>query len=230
VPSYFEAIADCGSFSRAKWKLKIRNTDFSNDDVTLKDYVEVCKTAIHELRHAEQYYRIAQGLYLGHLDFPGGIKKKKVSLVAQAHAEVVTAADIESALSLPHDVAQDAINNSARYDNFAQSAPLSHCAYGKVPNRPNDKWTLTVDNWLQRRFKPDMKKWGDEALEADGGVIDAQFYWRGELDVDTMALEAILEELLKKKWNNYERVKNRGRKDNAFAPPPARPAPHRPGH
>jgi len=234
VPSYFEALTDAGNFSRVKWKLKINNAEFSDDDVILSEYVEVFKTAIHELRHAEQYYRMAQGLYLGHLEFPGGIKKKKkqVSLVAPANPEAVTAEDLEAALDLPHDVAQDAINDSARYENFAQSAPLSHCAIGKLPNRPTDKWTLTVDNWLQRRFKPDMKKWGQAGLDANGGVIDKQFYWRGELDTDTQALEALLEGLLKKKWNNYESVKDKAR-TNAVAfppPPPAHPPAHLPAH
>jgi len=221
VPSTFKPLTDAGGFSRFNWKLEINDPEFGKDDVILEDYVEVCKTAIHELRHAEQYYRIAQGLYLGHLEFPGGLKKKKVSLVAAAHPEAVTAADIEDALGLPHEVAQDAINNSARYDNFALSAPLSHCVVGKFPNRPTDKWSYTVDNWLQRRFKPDMKKWGAMGLDANGGVIDKQFYWRGELDTDTQALEALLEGLLKKKWNNYESVKSKGRKDTvAFPPPP----------
>jgi hypothetical protein len=255
VPSYIKPLTDAGGFDRSEWKLEINDTEFSNDDVILSEYVEVCKTAIHELRHAEQYYRMAQGLYLGHLEFPGGIKKKKkkVSLVASANPEAVTADDIEAALDLPRDVTQDAINNSVRYENFAQSAPLSHCAIGKVPNRPTDKWTLTVDDWLQRRFDPRKKKWGSMGLAMDRSkpkgsvvdlededkwedtyvaVIDGAYYSRGELDTDTQALEALLEGLLKKKWNNYGSVKDKGRKNAvAFPPPPlAHPPVHLPAH
>lgn len=219
VPSHFEPLDDWGGFSRDKWELTIRNTDFKNDDVPLKQFVEVCKTIIHELRHAEQYYRMAQGVYLGYLDYPGSIKKKpKVSLTGQAPQEAITAADLESALSMAHKAGLSAINNSARYENFALSARLDHCVRGRVPNRPNDNWTLTVDNWLQRRFRKGMKEWGYKALGNNAEeVVETQFYWRGELDTDTMALEAILEGLLKRKWRNYDSVKNKGRKNAVFA-------------
>src|SRR5271157_1083943 len=114
VNTYFEVLKDRGNFLRSDWKLKLREMLFSDDNVILGDYVALYKTAIHELRHSEQYYRIAQGLYLGHLEFPGGIKKKGVSLVASSAPQAITAEDIEEALSVPHDVAQHAIGNSAQ--------------------------------------------------------------------------------------------------------------------
>lgn len=208
VKTNFCSLGSWGAFSRPTWLLQVENKYFAQDNIKLGDYVEVCKTAIHELRHAEQYYRIAQALYLGILEWPGD-KLSKARKLQNVN-------DIGAKVRMKHEAVQHAADESNRYDNFAMSAPLSHCVIGRLPNRPNDKWTLTVDNWLDRRFRPDMKEWGDKGLSASGGVIDKQFYWRGELDTDTMALEAMLEKIVLSKWRNYSGLKNSGRQDPAF--------------
>ena len=91
---------------------------------------------------------------------------------------------------------------------------------GSVPNRPNDKWSNTVDEWYLRRFKSDRKVWGQKGLDAAvGSLMDVQFYRRGELDIDTVALEKRLYDRLKLKWANFDLVKTKGRQDPGFPQP-----------
>src|SRR5689334_15332887 len=59
-----------GSFDWALWTLRIKQELLGEDNVTYETFLQVCRTAYHETRHGEQFYRIAQGLALGALAFP----------------------------------------------------------------------------------------------------------------------------------------------------------------
>jgi hypothetical protein len=59
-----------GSFGWTEWKLKLRKDRTVGAGLTYPKFVKYCRTMYHETRHAEQFYRIAQGLLLGTLHHP----------------------------------------------------------------------------------------------------------------------------------------------------------------
>lgn len=69
-----------GYFSWGGWILKLRSAPVENDRLLIADFARYCRTIYHEIRHAEQFFRIAQGLAAGTLKFP----EKSVDQVAQA--------------------------------------------------------------------------------------------------------------------------------------------------
>lgn len=73
---------DCGSFSWGSWRLSIDKTYTKKADIRYKDFVELCCSAYHEARHAEQFYRIAQGIAAEKLTFPD---KSKAQVIQDFH-------------------------------------------------------------------------------------------------------------------------------------------------
>ena len=59
-----------GSFNWVQWTLRVNRKYTALTGIRYADFVEVCSTIYHETRHAEQFYRIAQGLAAGTLQFP----------------------------------------------------------------------------------------------------------------------------------------------------------------
>ena len=60
-----------GAFRWRAWQLRLKRTLTKNLGLAYADYVKFCRTMYHETRHAEQFYRIAQGLAAGALKYPG---------------------------------------------------------------------------------------------------------------------------------------------------------------
>jgi hypothetical protein len=201
--------ADGGSMSRSDWEIDVSSPNFNNNNITLNAFCEILKTAYHEMRHIEQYYRIVQSLCLGINEWRGDEAKKL--------ARTSTGAEVEDRVGVQAAAATHAIGNLNRYDGFAYTQRLGHCVLGSVPGRPNDNWSNTVDEWYLRRFKSDRKVWGQRGLDAQvGTLMDVQFYKRGELDIDTVALEKRLYSQLASRWSNFANLKNAGRQDPAF--------------
>src|SRR5262245_10884335 len=59
-----------GSFSWADWRIRVRPNRLNKPGLRLYKFVELCGTFYHEARHAEQFYRIAQGVAAGTLQIP----------------------------------------------------------------------------------------------------------------------------------------------------------------
>jgi hypothetical protein len=78
----FATLGGWGAFSWTGWKLKVNKKYTGKDDIRYKDFVEVCCTIYHETRHAEQFYRIAQGLAAGKLKFPDASSASTVQKMA----------------------------------------------------------------------------------------------------------------------------------------------------
>lgn len=51
-----------GGFNWTDWSLEINDVFTSDDDITYRQFLELCRTVYHECRHCEQVYRCAQGL------------------------------------------------------------------------------------------------------------------------------------------------------------------------
>ncbi|MEL7500757.1 MAG: hypothetical protein AAFN77_24400 [Planctomycetota bacterium] len=61
----YGAAGGWGFYQGNNWSLTIDSQYFSQDAITYSDFRELASTAYHEVRHAEQDYRSAQGLALG---------------------------------------------------------------------------------------------------------------------------------------------------------------------
>jgi len=59
-----------GSFGWSGWTLRLRKDRTADSALSYEDFVKYCRTMYHETRHAEQFYRIAQGLAAGTLKYP----------------------------------------------------------------------------------------------------------------------------------------------------------------
>jgi hypothetical protein len=66
-PNYINTGGDSGSFSRVTWSMDINTSQFSSragvtkvSQLTLDEAAEIADTIYHEIRHSEQYFRIAR--------------------------------------------------------------------------------------------------------------------------------------------------------------------------
>ena len=138
----FKTMNDWGSFQWPIWTLKLKKQCTENDNIKYGKFVEFCSTIYHETRHAEQFYRIAQGLALGRLHYPdatpaevinqlavpaggGGVQAKLAMFggggVAATPA-LPNAMLLSRWLTIPLGTAQHAHASSAQFDTFTAPA------------------------------------------------------------------------------------------------------------
>lgn len=155
---------DCGSFSWGSWRLKIDNTYTKKDNITYRDFIELCCTAFHETRHAEQFYRIAQGLALGKLSFPdkskaeiiqdsqaigggGGVRAKIAAFEGRA---------MQSSPSTRRQMIARWLNIPVNVAGVAETAKLG---FDGFINLPKPSWfkrqtaLLEVEEWMRSTYK-----------------------------------------------------------------------------
>lgn len=103
-----------GAFNWTRWRLRINQCYTGQDAIRYKDFVELCSTVYHETRHAEQFYRIAQGLAAGNLRLPDA---KAVHVTQQLPARGAIQSCVVTS-------ATDAIDDDPRYLTATQRAHL----------------------------------------------------------------------------------------------------------
>lgn len=187
---------DCGSFAWGSWRLSIDSTYTGNDSITYKDFVELCRTAYHESRHAEQFYRIAQGLALGKLSFPdksrtqaiqdftklglggGGVRAKIALFEGKAmQTNVASRQMIARWLNIPQNVAGTAVTAKMGFASFIKSKPAwfkRQTALAEVEEwmRSTYKRTLgSMNEWAQSDHGP-FKIYRDLPEEHDAHEIE----------------------------------------------------------
>jgi hypothetical protein len=161
----FPAMSDWGSFSRLSWTLKITGTHTARDAVTYKNFVDLCATAYHETRHGEQWYRVAQALASGRIEFPdksgfskvqemtsSGVGGSSVSDRVRAFEgksfagqQDVRKALIAKWMGIPARVVDHAVIHQAYFDNFASSSVPAWFRRNTV--------VAEVDDWMRTRYK-----------------------------------------------------------------------------
>ncbi len=171
-----------GSFNWKRWTLKINQKYTGKDDIRYKDFVEICSTVYHETRHAEQFYRIAQGLSAGVLKFPdvsvaqnvqamgagGGTVRSRIALFESAATGrdplqqdmAGRVATIAQRLSIPANVAQHA---DVHRDYFANYLNASRPAWFKRPTVLNE-----VNEWMRATYKKTFSEMDTWAQGDDG--------------------------------------------------------------
>ncbi|MGH9349421.1 MAG: hypothetical protein ACRD26_19395 [Vicinamibacterales bacterium] len=157
-----------GLFTGDDWTLALSRKYTESDGILFSDFVVLCKAIYHEMRHAEQFYRIAQGLAAGDLRFPDTspqqvtqavasvkgattVKQKAASFEATALQTVHSASRtqvIQKRLGIPMPVVQHAEAMQARFGAFA------------VSERPAwfRKTTVIgeVEDWMRSTYKPTL--------------------------------------------------------------------------
>ena len=165
----FKAVSGWGSFNWTRWRLTLNRKYVFQDDIRYGEFVEFCSTMYHETRHAEQFYRIAQGLATGELEFPdasratviqrqadsaggvsariaqfGGGRAQDKSKIAGA-TSALDAKTVSKWLSIPQNVADHAVANRDKFGAFCKSAR---------PDWFQRESTLKeVEDWMRATYK-----------------------------------------------------------------------------
>jgi hypothetical protein len=169
-----------GCFLWDKWALHLNESFLQADDIKYGEFIEICLTAYHETRHAEQAYRVAQGLAAGVIAFPdklglelvqhggvaGGVAAKLASIknARMGARQAVIGMDptaraqvIADLLKIPLTTAQAAEASSAEFNDFLAL--------------PKPEWfrratsKLEVEDWLRADFKKTLHEMDSLAQE-----------------------------------------------------------------
>jgi hypothetical protein len=141
---------DSGTFSRVTWTITINTAKFSSrtgvskvSDLTLDEAAEIADTIYHEVRHSEQYFRIAR------IRAAESKKKKKADI----------AKELEADMSIPKDVAE-----AAAADPLKMGKDVAY-RIGEAK-----EWeSITIG--LHAEYKGIVNTWGDEADEARDSAL-----------------------------------------------------------
>lgn len=214
-----------GQFSWGEWSMEIGPDQIADNNIRCAEFVDLCATLYHETRHAEQFTRMAQGVRLGRLLFPGN---KKLPLFYKTHF-------ISKNMGMEYAATNYAVNHRNEYKTFAATPRLTHCTMGVAKGW--DNWDPTVDDWLQRtysRSKSTFSQIGQsDAVKGLGNIggqyskgggtmnvlggrrdaIEKQYYYRAEDEKDAFAIEALCGTALKNRFANYNARKNWRRTD-----------------
>jgi hypothetical protein len=180
----FKSLGDLGSFSWGNWSITVDNKRFKKA-LSKDEFVDLCCTVYHETRHSEQFFRVAQGLFLKRFDFPG-----KLPQGANLRMQV------GSALNIPPTIASQADIDKAGYNAFAASPKLPHCTTGSGPGWSN--WDPTVSDWLERTYSKSKQRFAERGQSAPSGTaIDRAWYRGAEDERDAFAVEELVKAALK---------------------------------
>jgi hypothetical protein len=178
----FRRRRDWGIFYCPSWRLTLNSQHVGNNNISYRNFLELCATIYHEVRHAEQFYRIAQGLALGRLTYPdvsraeviqatgggngvrsrialfGGGRVAGTGTIAAASG-LPTPALLTQWLSLPAQVTNHAHIHCAYFDNFTASA--------KPAWFKRETILKEVEDWMRATYKKTYSEMDVFAQRAD---------------------------------------------------------------
>ena len=161
-----------GAFSWSPWRLRLKKSLTANQGLAYADYVRFCRTMYHETRHAEQFYRIAQGLAAGALKYPnksegevmqelnslsGGVGAlgvgggvggmvQRFNVVQGGGGQIqLTAQLIANWLNIPLNVAQHGHTNLGLFNGFALGVMPAWFRRGSI-TRETEEWMRATYN------------------------------------------------------------------------------------
>lgn len=157
-----------GVFSADDWTLTLSAKYTENDGILFREYVRLCLAIYHELRHAEQFYRMAQGLASGDLHFPDTSQQQ----VTQAVASVKGATSVKDKATSFETMSLTKISNTSRTQiiqkwlgipmNVVQhaDATATHFPTFAAGTRPDWFKTQTVkaavEDWMRSTYKASL--------------------------------------------------------------------------
>lgn len=164
---------DHGSFSYRSWNISLAQASLDNNDISYGDFIEMGVTVYHETRHAEQYFRVAQGLASGKLMFPGHTERWKE----------YTAAEIKKLTDINDSAVDTAVRKKTDINEFFGLPWMKHTP---------DGWRDTVQEWMEFKYRPGRNYFKSAALKDNPKkVIEEQFYWRGVHEIDARTIEEL---------------------------------------
>lgn len=158
-------VIEWGAFERDTWTMKVNSHFWRQDDWIYGEFLEICSMLYHEARHAEQFFRIAQGVACNQLEFPSqgnatlqtlagnapaaqgqvnGVRNlvDRFQAMARQGQRRFTPGTLGSLLGIPNNVAQAAINNAG--GNFDAYRQLGAPAWfnQRTPTQEVSRWML----------------------------------------------------------------------------------------
>jgi major membrane immunogen (membrane-anchored lipoprotein) len=163
------------------------NSHYINDSAILyKNFLEICCTIYHEIRHAEQIYRIAQGLASGQLRDPDASSAKELKLMQGENLSVqsriamfeaviagqnplqtnlvASATEIADRLKIPEHVAKHAISHRDYFTNYL--------------NAPRPRWFKRgtvldeINEWMRASYQGEYKNF-DQSVQVKHAGMEA---------------------------------------------------------
>jgi hypothetical protein len=237
-------ISDNGSFSPSNWRLEIRQARLANDRLRLYKFVGLCDTVYHEARHAEQYYRMAQGVASGALEIPDRTLHQQVqeynrsgSLTFQDKLNLFRGLDqghsiqrsvwgvddgrrrsvIARWLNIRSDIVQHADTNSAGFATWINLPKPDHYKRGTALEEVKD-WVMDSYRTSGRRVSKFSEDTDDDlSLRPQGDDVEPIYEMYRELpqEWDAHAIGHLLKADLKGRFVNYHNDKNERRTNRA---------------
>ncbi|TQV71335.1 hypothetical protein FKG94_19670 [Exilibacterium tricleocarpae] len=161
-PLVFQAlpVSTLAYFNHQTWNCTLNSFYFNNGTLTYGAFLKLFSTIYHEIRHAEQFYRIAQGLAGGRLEFPDQPADKTLQAmgrgtvrnaidnfdtIARGGQGTLTAGRVANLMNIPLNIAQAASNNAqASFDTYTR---LARPGWFKRPSIRQE-----VEDWLQAQY------------------------------------------------------------------------------
>jgi len=212
-----------GAFSWPTWRLAVNQTYTNTPNLMYKNFVELCSTVYHETRHAEQFYRIAQGLSIGDLKYPdtsGGQIVQMAQVAGSVRSRInmfnsITTGDplqtdpgrrpgiIATWVNIPMNVAQHADN--AR-NNFRVWTALPKPAWFKRPTV-----LAEVNEWMRATYKKSFSELDTWAQGDDGPY---RVYRDLPEENDAHGIEDLVQTALYARIGNDTPANRKKRRDN----------------
>jgi len=169
-----------GQFGWSKWLLEVNRSLLEKKAITYEEFVDLCSTLYHESRHAEQFYRMAQGLAAGALEFPDTGE----TFGGQTHDR---AGRIAALLDIPPKIAARAEMVRFHYKHYLALPLLPHVSVS---------WADEVSEWLESTYKSSRKGLGTFAQD-DNSPVAMLLYKKLPEEKDAFAIEAMASQALK---------------------------------
>ncbi|MFQ1699256.1 hypothetical protein ACJ5NV_01540 [Loktanella agnita] len=200
-----------GEFSCYRWVVKINS--YSMNNTGYGEFIELATTIYHELRHAEQFYRIAQGLSCNQLEFPdlsednrlertfdatqnnnalSAVQRGQQIFGAAPTPHVLSAQQIARLMYMPRRIATRATQNAANdFQNFITAARPGWCRQATILDAVKDWMNFTYKKSNQQPYMASNRDDnGDDIVRTAGGDTNRYLIYRSDaMEKDAFGIE-----------------------------------------
>ena len=214
---------DYGVHYPGLWSIEINRYHPRHSDIELEDFIEWVLTPFHETRHAEQTYRIAQGVLAGELVPPGKNLHRKFQAVmaGKSPRDIVKALEsgnpfavvdqtvrkrvVQEWLDVPMEVINHADSHRSYFKNFLASRTPQWLDYRA------DGLKNAVIDWMKSSYDHHLGEIDRRAQDGDKGWD--RFYMTLSEEKDAYGIEGFVSKKI------LERIGKRLPRDANVTPP-----------
>lgn len=175
-------LGDYGVQYPSEWRIEINRYHAQKADLPLDDFLEWATTPYHESRHAEQTYRIAQGVLAGEIVLPGKTLATKMQAAMKGKSPKEIAKALESGnpfestdtntrrrivqewLDVPMKVVDHADLHRSYFKNYLQSSTPSW-----LKGRSSDTVKNAVIDWMKASYDHHLGELDRKAQNQEAG-------------------------------------------------------------